>query len=93
MWVSGCCSVPAPTPARLLPVFRAWPRRSVRVPSPVPVQASRASLGSHIGTVMQPALLLNTTIRESIAFAKPHASDEEVAHAARRSSSWRGSVH
>lgn len=46
-------------------------------------QVSRASLGSHIGTVLQQAVLLNTTIRENIAFAKPDASDEEIAHAAR----------
>lgn len=49
-------------------------------------QVSRASLGSHIGTVLQQAVLLNTTIRENIAFAKPQASDEEVARAARLAS-------
>lgn len=44
---------------------------------------SRASLGSHIGTVLQQAILLNTTIRNNIAFAKPEASDEEIVQAAR----------
>ena len=46
-------------------------------------QVSPASLGSHIGTVLQQASLLNTSIRENIAFAKPEASDEEIAQAAR----------
>ena len=46
-------------------------------------QVSRASLGSHIGTVLQQAPMLNTSIRENIAFAKPQASDEEIAQAAR----------
>jgi len=42
-----------------------------------------ASLGSRIGTVLQQALLVNTTVRSNIAFAKPDASDEEIAAAAR----------
>jgi len=42
-----------------------------------------ASLGSHIGTVLQQSQLLNTSIRNNISFAKPDASDEEVFAAAR----------
>ncbi len=42
-----------------------------------------ASLGSRIGTVLQQPLLVNTTVRRNIAFAKPDASDEEIAAAAR----------
>jgi ATP-binding cassette subfamily B protein len=46
-------------------------------------QIDPASLGSHIGTVLQQPLLVNTTVRRNIAYAKPDASDEEVADAAR----------
>ncbi len=42
-----------------------------------------ASLGSHIGTVLQRSILLNTTIRNNICFAKPQASDEEIVSAAK----------
>lgn len=42
-----------------------------------------ASLGSRIGTVLQQPLLVNTTVRRNICFAKPDATDEEVASAAR----------
>ena len=42
-----------------------------------------ASLGSRIGTVLQQPLLVNTTVRRNICFAKPDASDDEVAGAAR----------
>ncbi len=42
-----------------------------------------ASLGSCIGTVLQQTLLVNTTVRRNICFAKPDATDEEVATAAR----------
>ena len=46
-------------------------------------QVRPASLGSHIGTVLQQGVLLNTTIRNNIAFAKPEASDEEIVQAAK----------
>lgn len=46
-------------------------------------QIDPASLGSRIGTVLQQALLVNTTVRRNIAFAKPEANDEEIAAAAR----------
>jgi ATP-binding cassette subfamily B protein len=46
-------------------------------------QIDPASLGSHIGTVLQQPLLVNTTVRRNIAYAKPDASDEEVTAAAR----------
>lgn len=42
-----------------------------------------ASLGAHIGTVLQQSLLLNTSIRNNICFAKPDATDAEVFAAAR----------
>jgi ATP-binding cassette subfamily B protein len=46
-------------------------------------QIDPASLGTHIGTVLQQSLLVNTTVRRNICFAKPDASDEEIAIAAR----------
>ena len=42
-----------------------------------------ASLGSRIGTVLQQPLLVNATVRRNICFAKPDATDEEIARAAR----------
>lgn len=42
-----------------------------------------ASLGSRVGTVLQQTLLVNASVRRNIAFAKPDASDEEIAAAAR----------
>ena len=42
-----------------------------------------ASLGARIGTVLQQPMLVNTTVRRNIAFAKPDATDEEIAAAAR----------
>ncbi len=46
-------------------------------------QIDPASLGSRIGTVLQQSMLVNTTVRRNISFAKPDASDEEIAAAAR----------
>jgi len=46
-------------------------------------QVNRASFGSHIGTVLQQSVLLNTTIRNNICFARPDATDEEIMNAAR----------
>lgn len=42
-----------------------------------------ASLGSQIGTVLQASLLVNSTVRGNICFAKPDASDAEIERAAR----------
>ena len=42
-----------------------------------------ASLGSHIGTVLQRSILQNTSIRANICFAKPEATDDEVVAAAK----------
>ena len=42
-----------------------------------------AALGACIGTVLQQSLLTNATVRQNICFAKPDATDEEVARAAR----------
>ena len=46
-------------------------------------QIDPASLGSRIGTVLQQSMLVNTTVGRNICFAKPDASDEEIAAAAR----------
>ena len=46
-------------------------------------QIEPASLGARIGTVLQQSLLINTTVRRNICFAKPDASDAEIATAAR----------
>jgi ATP-binding cassette subfamily B protein len=46
-------------------------------------QVNPASFGAHVGTVLQQSVLLNTTIRNNICFAKPEATDEEIANAAR----------
>lgn len=40
-----------------------------------------AELGGRIGTVLQASLLVNSTVRDNICFAKPGASDEEVIRA------------
>lgn len=42
-----------------------------------------ASLGAHIGSVLQQSVMLNTTIRKNICFAKPEATDDEIIQAAR----------
>ncbi len=46
--------------------------------------ATRASLQQQMGVVFQETYLFNTTIRENIRMAKPHASDAEVEAAARQ---------
>lgn len=46
-------------------------------------QVDPASLGSHIGSVLQQSVLINATIRKNICFAKPDATDEEVVNAAK----------
>lgn len=47
-------------------------------------QVNPASLGSQVGAVLQQSILLNTTIRNNICFAKPDASDDEIINAAKR---------
>ncbi len=47
-------------------------------------QVSPASLGCQIGTVLQQSVLTNTTIAKNISFAKPDATEEEIARAATR---------
>jgi len=42
-----------------------------------------ASRGAQFGTVLQHSPLINSTVRSNICFAKPDASDEEIANAAR----------
>ncbi len=42
----------------------------------------KSYLRKQIGTVHQNAFLFSTTIRNNIAYAKPHASDREIVHAA-----------
>lgn len=44
---------------------------------------SRASVREHIATVFQDAALFSGTIRENIAYARPDATDEDVASAAK----------
>lgn len=44
---------------------------------------TQASLRSQIGIVLQESTLFATTIRENIAFGRPHASEEEVIEAAK----------
>ena len=46
-------------------------------------QVDPASLGSHIGSVLQQSVLINATIRNNICFAKPDATDEEIVNAAK----------
>ena len=46
-------------------------------------EVTPTSLGAHIGTVLQQSILLNTTIRNNICFARPEATDEEIVNAAR----------
>jgi len=46
-------------------------------------QYKRASLRRHIGIVLQQSLLFGATIRENIAYGKPHATLEEIEAAAR----------
>ncbi len=42
------------------------------------------SLRSNIGIVQQDVYIFNTTVRENIAYGKPHASNEEIIAAAKR---------
>lgn len=42
-----------------------------------------ASLGSSFGTVLQQSLLINSTVRDNICFARPDASDQDIENAAR----------
>jgi ATP-binding cassette subfamily B protein len=42
-----------------------------------------AALGARVGTVLQQSLLINSTVRHNICFAKADASDDEVIQAAR----------
>jgi ABC-type multidrug transport system fused ATPase/permease subunit len=45
--------------------------------------AKVASLRNEIGAVAQDPFLFSASVRENIAFGRPHATDEEVEHAAR----------
>lgn len=42
-----------------------------------------ASLGLRMGAVLQQSLLINSTVRNNICFARPDATDEEIANASR----------
>jgi len=46
------------------------------------------SLRARIGVVTQDTSLLHRSIRDNIAYSKPHASDEEVINAAKRANAW-----
>ncbi len=46
--------------------------------------ATRRSLRSQIGMVLQDTVLFSSTIRENIAYGRPGATDEEIREAARR---------
>ena len=46
-------------------------------------QVTQASLREHIAYVAQEPLLFHRTIRENIAYARPDATDEQIAHAAK----------
>ena len=47
-------------------------------------QVTQASLREHIAYVAQEPLLFHRTIRENIAYARPDATDEQIAHAAKQ---------
>ena len=46
------------------------------------------SLRAQIGVVTQDTSLLHRSIRDNIAYSRPHASDEEVISAAKRANAW-----
>ncbi|NVJ87196.1 MAG: ATP-binding cassette domain-containing protein [Algoriphagus sp.] len=45
-------------------------------------------LRRHIGMVPQEVLLFGGSIRENIAYAKPHATEEEIIEAAKKANAW-----
>ena len=47
-------------------------------------QVTQASLREHIAYVAQEPLLFHRTIRENIAYARPDATDKQIAHAAKQ---------
>lgn len=47
-------------------------------------QVSPASLGAQLGTVLQGSILLHTSIRKNICFAKPDATEDEMVQAAQQ---------
>jgi ATP-binding cassette subfamily B protein/subfamily B ATP-binding cassette protein MsbA len=50
--------------------------------------ATRKSLRSHVGMVLQETLLFSTTVRENIAYGRPDASNEDVIEAAKQAQAY-----
>ena len=51
-------------------------------------QVTQASLREHIAYVAQEPLLFHRTIRENIAYARPDATDKQIAHAAKQAGAF-----
>lgn len=49
---------------------------------------TQQSLRSHIGVVTQDTSLLHRSIRDNIAYSRPHASEEAIIAAAKRANAW-----
>ncbi|GCE23271.1 ATP-binding cassette domain-containing protein [Dictyobacter kobayashii] len=70
------------TAASLLPRFYDVEQGAVEIDGHDVRSVTQESLLQHIGLVTQETYLLNTTIRENIAYGQPDATDEEVFAAA-----------
>ncbi|GCE29732.1 multidrug ABC transporter ATP-binding protein [Dictyobacter alpinus] len=70
------------TTAYLLPRFYDVEQGAVEIDGHDVRSVTQESLLQHIGMVTQETYLLNTTIRENIAYGRPDAADEEVIAAA-----------
>ena len=78
----GATGVGKTTVAQLISRFYEPQSGAVKIDGRDVQSIELSSLRSNIAMVMQDTFLFNGTIAENIAFAKPHASDEEIVRAA-----------